>query len=197
MEISFKAELDKMIGIAKRKNNRLMDEEICMNLLKFDATQEQINNAIEYIKSQGINVEKSEDLFKDDDIHSLEKLISQASMDDPVKMYLKDIGRLPMLSNDEEIEVAKAVASGDKIAKEKLVNAFTSELIRFYYGEDLLGNEIGAAAKNVIGIAAGMLDVIDLTKNLLLLSGFLSLFFILVNSAEKFFCVDNARPCLL
>ena len=123
MEIAFKAELDKMISIAKRKNNRLMDEEICMNLLKFDATQDQINNAIEYIKSQGINVEKSEDLFKDDDIHSLEKLISQASMDDPVKMYLKDIGRLPMLSNDEEIEVAKAVASGDQEAKEKLINS--------------------------------------------------------------------------
>ncbi len=42
--------------------------------------------------------------------------------------------------------------------KVMLVDAFSSELIRFYYGDDLLGNEIGAAAKNVIGIAAGMLD---------------------------------------
>jgi len=42
--------------------------------------------------------------------------------------------------------------------KEHLVEAFTSSLIRFYYGTDLLGIEIGAAAKNVIGIAAGMLD---------------------------------------
>lgn len=39
-----------------------------------------------------------------------------------------------------------------------LVDSFGSEIIRFYYGQDLLGNEIGAAAKNVIGIAAGMLD---------------------------------------
>ncbi|HKL99769.1 MAG TPA: NAD(P)H-dependent glycerol-3-phosphate dehydrogenase, partial [Mobilitalea sp.] len=38
------------------------------------------------------------------------------------------------------------------------------DLIRFYYGEDLLGNEIGAAAKNVIGIAAGMLDGLKLTS---------------------------------
>lgn len=42
--------------------------------------------------------------------------------------------------------------------KAELVNAFSSNLIRFYYGHDLLGNEIGAASKNVIGIAAGMLD---------------------------------------
>ena len=42
--------------------------------------------------------------------------------------------------------------------KKKLVNSFTSELIRFYFGTDLIGSEVGAAAKNVIGIAAGMLD---------------------------------------
>ncbi|MBR4288259.1 MAG: NAD(P)H-dependent glycerol-3-phosphate dehydrogenase [Clostridia bacterium] len=42
--------------------------------------------------------------------------------------------------------------------KEKLVTAFKGSLIRFYFGSDLIGNEIGAAAKNVIGIAAGVLD---------------------------------------
>ena len=42
--------------------------------------------------------------------------------------------------------------------KQYLITHFSSELIRFYYGRDLIGNEIGAAAKNVIGIAAGMLD---------------------------------------
>ena len=47
--------------------------------------------------------------------------------------------------------------------KEFLVDAFSGNLIRFYYGHDLLGNEIGAASKNVIGIAAGMLDGLDKT----------------------------------
>lgn len=42
--------------------------------------------------------------------------------------------------------------------KRRLIELFSSDLIRFYYGMDLIGNEIGAAAKNVIGIAAGMLD---------------------------------------
>lgn len=47
--------------------------------------------------------------------------------------------------------------------KEFLIRTFSSDLIRFYYGTDLLGNEVGAAAKNVIGIAAGMLDGLNKT----------------------------------
>lgn len=50
------------------------------------------------------------------------------------------------------------MASADEILTQKLVDIFKSPLIRFYYGKDLIGTEIGAAAKNVIGIAAGMLD---------------------------------------
>lgn len=48
--------------------------------------------------------------------------------------------------------------------KKKLVEEFTSELIRFYIGTDLIGSEIGAAAKNVVGIAAGMLDGLGYTS---------------------------------
>ena len=51
----------------------------------------------------------------------------------------------------------------DEEVKHMLVDSFSSDLIRFYYGEDLLGNEMGAAAKNVIGIAAGMLDGLGLS----------------------------------
>lgn len=50
------------------------------------------------------------------------------------------------------------IDSADKETRDMLVELFSSDLIRFYYGTDLIGNEIGAAAKNVIGIAAGMLD---------------------------------------
>ncbi len=46
--------------------------------------------------------------------------------------------------------------------KQRLVNEFSGELIRFYYGQDLIGNEIGGASKNVIGIAAGVLDGLKL-----------------------------------
>lgn len=50
------------------------------------------------------------------------------------------------------------IDSNNENVKKLLVEKFSSELIRFYYGQDLIGNEIGGAAKNVIGIAAGMLD---------------------------------------
>ncbi|MBQ9150882.1 MAG: glycerol-3-phosphate dehydrogenase [Clostridia bacterium] len=50
------------------------------------------------------------------------------------------------------------IDSEDERVKRLLVEEFSGELIRFYFGTDLIGNEIGAAAKNVIGIAAGMLD---------------------------------------
>lgn len=52
------------------------------------------------------------------------------------------------------------IDSENEKLKVDLVDRFKSDLIRFYYGNDLLGTEIGAAAKNVMGIAAGILDVI-------------------------------------
>lgn len=50
------------------------------------------------------------------------------------------------------------IDSSNKELTKRLADGLRSDLIRFYYGDDLVGNEIGAAAKNVIGIAAGMLD---------------------------------------
>ena len=50
------------------------------------------------------------------------------------------------------------IDSANAELKTKLANEFKSDLIRFYYGEDLIGTEIGAAAKNVMGIVAGVLD---------------------------------------
>lgn len=52
------------------------------------------------------------------------------------------------------------IDSENEALKIDLVTKFKSDLIRFYYGNDLIGTEIGAAAKNVMGIAAGVLDVI-------------------------------------
>ncbi len=63
-----------------------------------------------------------------------------------VQEFLKGVPNC-MVVGSENIEVTK-----------RIVETFGSDLIRFYYGQDLIGNEIGAASKNVIGIAAGMLD---------------------------------------
>ena len=56
------------------------------------------------------------------------------------------------------------IDSNSEQVKKLLVDSFSSGLIRFYYGQDLIGNEIGGAAKNVIGIAAGMLDGLGLSS---------------------------------
>ena len=55
------------------------------------------------------------------------------------------------------------IDSDEPAARDRLIEAFSGELIRFYYGNDLLGNEVGAAAKNVVGIAAGVLDGLGLS----------------------------------
>ena len=56
------------------------------------------------------------------------------------------------------------IDSNDYDTKHFIVDNFSSDLIRFYFGNDLIGNEIGAASKNVIGIAAGLLDGFGLTS---------------------------------
>lgn len=56
------------------------------------------------------------------------------------------------------------IDSKDEQLKIELCNAFSTPLIRFYYGSDLIGNEVGAASKNVVGIAAGMLDGLGLSS---------------------------------
>ena len=66
-----------------------------------------------------------------------------------VQDYMKKVPSCAVIDSDEEE------------TKDKLIKLFSSELIRFYYGADLIGNQIGAALKNVIGIAAGILDGLE------------------------------------
>ena len=66
-----------------------------------------------------------------------------------VQDYMKGVPSCAVIDSDEEA------------VKERLINMFSSELIRFYYGADLKGNQVGAALKNVIGLAAGILDGLE------------------------------------
>lgn len=62
------------------------------------------------------------------------------------------------------VQNCMVIDSKNDSVKQKLVDEFSSDLIRFYIGTDLIGSELGAAAKNVIGIAAGMLDGMGYTS---------------------------------
>ena len=66
-----------------------------------------------------------------------------------VQDYMKRVPSCAVIDSDEEV------------VKERVVKTLQSELIRFYYGADFVGNQIGAALKNVIGIAAGILDGLE------------------------------------
>ena len=74
-------------------------------------------------------IEPTEEDIKLTEIEEVEKIddsvanIDTVSLDDPVKVYLKDIGRVPLLSPDEEIELAKRIGEGDDFAKKRLTEA--------------------------------------------------------------------------
>ena len=111
-------EYNKLAEIGKKKGS-LQEDDIYLKFLKYEASAPEIDEVIEELKKQGIKIIpaiKQEDF----DREMLEDLISQVSVDDPVKMYLKDIGKVPLLSQDEEITLAKKVLEGDEYAKNKL-----------------------------------------------------------------------------
>ena len=92
-----------------------------MRLLKFDASAQDIEEVVEFFNSKGIKVAKTQD--KVEEMEDLNKIASQVQVDDPVKMYLKDIGKVPLLTSEEEVEYAKRMADGDEYARKKLSEA--------------------------------------------------------------------------
>ena len=117
MDEKFKVELNRFLEVGRKKGN-VNEEDIYFRLMKYDASRDDINEFVDEIEKNGIRVIRAseEDLSKE----SLDDIIVQVNVDDPVKMYLKDIGKVPLLSSDEEIDLAKRMAEGDQAAKAKL-----------------------------------------------------------------------------
>ncbi len=109
-------EQKKLIDIGSKKGS-INEEDIYFKLLKHEASASDIQEVISNIEKAGIKILKSQEPEKED---SFDDIVLQVSTDDPVKMYLKDIGKAPLLSPEEEIELAKRVLEGDEYAKAKL-----------------------------------------------------------------------------
>ena len=92
---------------------------LCDRLEKYDADPAQIDEVYKALEENKIKI--IDDYEKDKDLY--EQIIKEISMDDPVKMYLKDIGKVPLLSADDEINLAKKMMDGDEDAKKALSEA--------------------------------------------------------------------------
>ena len=84
-----------------------------------NVTAEQVESVYKAINDAKIRIENNYE--KDADLY--DQLIKEINMDDPVKMYLKDIGRVPLLSPEEELELARKMSEGDKAARDRLSEA--------------------------------------------------------------------------
>ncbi len=141
--------LNELFEMGKSKGSLTYDE-IISKLSSTEIDPDQFESILDSIESQGIIVTKDtsdipvsdvsapvEEVIEDFD----ESLTDGISVDDPVRMYLKEIGTVSLLSADEEIEIAKRMENGDEEAKKKLAEAnlrLVVSIAKRYVGRGML-----------------------------------------------------------
>ena len=122
-ETTLLTRLEELVAMGKKKKSVLEYKEVMDHLADLDLDPDRIDRIYEYLETQGIdilgNLDAEEEVEKDLDLTLPEGI----NIDDPVRMYLKEIGKVPLLSAEEEVELAQRMEEGDEAAKKKLAEA--------------------------------------------------------------------------
>ncbi len=135
-----------------KKTGELSYSDISTKLEAVEMDTEQIERIYEFLEKQGIEImgnfgDELPELEGDDDFTITEDELADlsvpdnVSIDDPVRMYLKEIGKVPLLSSTEELELAQKMADGDEAAKKRLAEAnlrLVVSIAKRYVGRGML-----------------------------------------------------------
>ena len=119
------------------KKGSITTNQLCDIMEKFDTNPTQIDYVYKSLSDAGIQIVDEEQR----DRELFEQALSDIGLDDPVKMYLKDIGRVPLLSAEEEVELAKRMQEDDAAAKKRLSEAnlrLVVSIAKRYVGRGML-----------------------------------------------------------
>ena len=141
---AIKVKLNELYEDAKNKGTITRDE-VANQLMEMEIDADQMNKIYETLESMGVDVVAEFDPVPPEELIEPEQIDLSVpegiSIDDPVRMYLKEIGKVPLLTAEEEIDIAQRMEKGDEAAKQKLTEAnlrLVVSIAKRYVGRGML-----------------------------------------------------------